>query len=151
VLVVDDNPVNLMVMTALLEPRGLDVTLAGDGAEAVALAAELHFDLILMDLQMPILDGFGATLQIRRQESSSSRPAVPVIAFSSGTPGTEALSAHGLSGCLVKPCAVDDLEDCLLRWCPTYRPAPTAHHGQRVQGRWPTQRRSPAAGSVPAR
>ena len=61
VLVVDDNPVNLMVISALLESRGLMPFLAADGAEAVALASEHHFDLILMDLQMPILDGLEAT------------------------------------------------------------------------------------------
>ena len=57
----DDNPVNLMVISALLESRGLMPFLAADGAEAVALASGHHFDLILMDLQMPILDGLEAT------------------------------------------------------------------------------------------
>jgi len=72
VLVVDDKPVNLMVMPALLESRGLVPVLAADGAEAVTLACELHFALILMDLQMPILDGLRTTSAIRR--SGASRP-----------------------------------------------------------------------------
>jgi two-component system sensor histidine kinase BarA len=133
VLVVDDNPLNLMVMSALLESRGLVPLLAADGAEAVALACEMHFDLILMDLQMPILDGLEATAAIRRFENSRSRPAVPVVAYSSVLPGRGILADHGMNGSLTKPCEDQDLEDCLVRWCPTYHSAPTVHvaHGDR--------------------
>ena len=127
VLVVDDNPANLMLISALMESRGLVPVLAADGAEAVTLACELHFDLILMDLQMPILDGLGATSAIRRFETYSSRPAVPVVAYSSASPGAGVLATHGLNGSLTKPCGDQDLEDCLVQWCPTYRsPRPCA-------------------------
>jgi CheY-like chemotaxis protein len=125
VLAVDDNPVNLMVISALMESRGLVPLLAADGAEAVALACEMHFDLILMDLQMPILDGWEATAAIRRFETTCSRPAVPVIAYSGTSPAAGVLANHGMNGSLAKPCDDQDLEDCLVRWCPTYHPAPT--------------------------
>ncbi len=128
VLVADDNPVNLMLISDLLESRGLVPVLAADGAEAVALACELHFDLILMDLQMPILDGLRATSAIRRFETSHSQPAVPVIAYSSASPGACLLAAHGFDGSLAKPCGEQELEDCLVQWCPAYRPA-SARHG----------------------
>jgi CheY-like chemotaxis protein len=121
VLVVDDNPVNLMVIAALMESRGLVPLLAADGAEAVALACEMHFDLILMDLQMPILDGLEATAAIRRFETTSLRPAVPVVAYSSSTVGARVLASHGMNGSLAKPCDDKELEDCLVRWCPAYR------------------------------
>ncbi|MDP3223598.1 MAG: response regulator [Rubrivivax sp.] len=124
VLLVDDNPVNLMLMSALLESRGLVPTLAADGAEAVALACELPFDLVLMDLQMPILDGLGATAAIRRFEADQSRAATPVLAYSSTCPGEKVLSRHGLNGSLSKPCDDQELEDCLVQWCPRYRPSP---------------------------
>jgi CheY-like chemotaxis protein len=123
VLVVDDNPANLMVISALMESRGLVPLLAEDGAEAVALACELQFDLILMDLQMPILDGLGATSAIRRFEAYSSRRAVPVVAYSSISPGAGVLATHGINGSLIKPCGDQELEDCLVQWCPTYRSA----------------------------
>jgi CheY-like chemotaxis protein len=129
VLVVDDDPVNLSVMAALMASKGLVPLLAADGAEAVALACEIHFDLILMDLQMPILDGLGATAAIRRFEDTCSRPAVPVIAHSSALPGAGILDACGISGRLTKPCDDQDLEDCLLLWCPTYRSPPAARRG----------------------
>ncbi|WP_158219882.1 response regulator [Ideonella sp. A 288] len=121
VLVVDDNPMNLTLMSALIESRGLVPVVAADGAEAVALACGLRFDLILMDLQMPILDGLGATSAIRRFEAHSSRAAVPVLAYSSAPPGANLLAAHGLNGSLNKPCELQELEDCLAQWCPAYR------------------------------
>lgn len=124
VLVVDDNPVNLMVISAMMESRGIVPLLAADGAEAVALACELDFDIILMDMLMPILDGLGATSAIRRFETDSARPAVPVVAYSSVSLAEVVLARHGLNGSLTKPCGDRDLDDCLLRWCPTYRSAP---------------------------
>jgi len=119
VLVADDDPVSLMLISALMESRGVLPLLAGDGAEALALASELPFDLILMDLQMPVLDGVGATLAIRQMEQRLSRPPVPVVAFSSLLPSAGFLAAHGLSGSLRKPCSGQDLDDCLARWCPS--------------------------------
>ena len=120
VLVVDDNPVNLMVMSARLESRRLVAFLAGDGAEAVALASEMRVDLILMDLQMPILDGLAATAAIRRLEGDCSRPPVPVLAFTSTSPGSKVLAAYGMNGSLSKPCEDRELENCLVTWCPSY-------------------------------
>ncbi len=124
-LVVDDNPANLMVISALMESRGLVPVLAADGAEAVALACETRFDLILMDLQMPILDGWEATAAIRRFEATCSRPAVPVVTYSIKSPGAGILARHGMNGSLDKPCSDQALEDCLVRWCPAYHPKPT--------------------------
>ena len=122
VLIADDDPVNLAVMSALLRSRGIDISLAADGAEAVALACELPFDLVLMDLQMPVLDGLSATSAIRRFETLSSRTPVPVVAYSSLSPAALVLAAHGLNGSLPKPCADQELDGCLLRWCLMYRP-----------------------------
>ena len=127
VLVVDDNPVNLMAMSEMLASRGLVPCLAVDGAEAVSLVCELPFDLILMDLQMPILDGLAATSAIRRFEALNSRSAVPVVAYSSLAPSSGVLATHGLNGSLNKPCEDHELEDCLVQWCPTYR-VPAAKH-----------------------
>jgi two-component system, sensor histidine kinase and response regulator len=93
----------------------------------VALACELPFDLVLMDLQMPILDGLRATAAIRRFESRYARPAVPVLAYSSSFPAGDLMAKFGISGCLNKPCQDQDLDACLARWCPAYRSAPAWH------------------------
>ena len=127
VLIVDDNPVNLMAMSEMLASRGLVACLAADGAEAVSLVCELPFDLVLMDLQMPILDGLAATSAIRRFEALNSRSAVPVVAYSSLAPRAGVLATHGLNGSLNKPCEDHELEDCLVQWCPNYRVAPAMH------------------------
>lgn len=151
VLVVDDNPVNLMLISALMESRGFVPLLAADGAEAVALASELHFDLILMDLQMPILDGFGATSAIRRVEADRLRPTVPVVAYSGMSVGARHLAAHGINGSLAKPCSDQDLEDCLVQWCPTYRPAPAMRGSSRHDSGWQPSSRSPGTSSASLR
>ncbi|MEY3251973.1 MAG: hypothetical protein RL227_946 [Pseudomonadota bacterium] len=131
VLVVDDCPVNLAVVSAKLKALGVTPMQAADGAEAVALACEWQFDLILMDLQMPILDGLGATSAIRRFELHRSRPAVPVLAHSSSAVEATVLVRHGLSGHLPKPCTEQQLQTCLLRWCPSYAPGAAAGFGSR--------------------
>lgn len=120
VLVVDDNPVNRMLACEMLALWGIKALLAVDGSEAVALARERALDLILMDLQMPVLDGLGATLQIRRFEIERSRPRVPIVAYTSGGFGTDRmrLQDFGLDGVLAKPCEAHELHACLLRWCP---------------------------------
>ena len=151
VLVVDDNPVNLMVISTILESRGLVPVLAADGAEAVTLACELHFDLILMDLQMPILDGFRATSAIRRFETSRSRPPVPVVAYSSASPDARVLATHGLNGSLTKPCEAEELDACLVQWCPAYRSAPTARGAPHDNNWWHSARRSPGTSSASLR
>lgn len=151
VLVVDDNPVNLMMMSALLESKGLVPLLAADGAEAVVLACETHFDLILMDLQMPILDGLRATAAIRRFENTGSRPAVPVVAYSLASPGARVLAAYGVDGTLTKPCSAQQLEDCLVRWCTAYRSASTARFVASGNRRRRAGDPEPGSGSVSLR
>lgn len=124
VLVADDNAVNLSVMAARLVSRGIEPVLAKDGAEALDLARGMRLDLVLMDIQMPVLNGLAATAAIRRFERARARAAVPVVAHSSACPGPGVLARHGLSGSLSKPCDDAELESCLLQWCASYRPAP---------------------------
>ena len=131
VLVVDDNPLNLMVISAMLESRGIVPLLAADGVEAAALACELHFDLILMDLQMPVLGGLAATETIRHFEDRAKLPAVPVVAYSSTDVRPQILAQHGLNGRLPKPCTGPELDACLAHWCPTHR-LPSAPAGAPV-------------------
>ena len=122
VLVVDDNPSNLGAASALLEQCGISALLAADGAEAVALCSDADFDLVLMDLQMPVVDGLAATSAIRRNETLNARPTAAVLAFSSCASPQSLLDACGFSGVLCKPCTLDQLEECLVRWCPDYQP-----------------------------
>ena len=103
VLLAEDHPVNQMVTREMLESGGHRVTLAGDGAEAVERAAAGGFDLILMDMQMPTVDGLEATRRIRALPAPAG--AVPIIALTANAlPGDAArCRAAGMNGHLAKP------------------------------------------------
>jgi CheY-like chemotaxis protein/anti-sigma regulatory factor (Ser/Thr protein kinase) len=81
VLVADDVPQNQELLQLLLARRGHTMTAAGDGAQVVELAAREEFDVILMDFQMPTIDGLSATRLIRQQAESAGRARVPIIAM----------------------------------------------------------------------
>ena len=87
VLVVEDNPVNQHVALRVVEKQGYSPRAVGNGREALALLAKEHFDLVLMDIQMPEMDGIEATIAIRREERGTSRH-VPIIA----------MTAHAMQG-----------------------------------------------------
>ena len=135
VLVVDDDPAGLERACALLERCGATAQAAVDGVQGVALARVHDFDLILMDLQMPVLDGLAATMQIRAREKARSRPRAPVLAYTSVALGDDLLRSCGIDGVLTKPCSVNALGECLRRWCDldagSLRGAPA---GERVCG-----------------
>ena len=133
VLVVDDDPFHLMVAAQMLSRMGIKPLVKADGAEAVALACGLELDLILMDLQMPVLDGFGATAQIRRFEREHSRRRVPVVAHTSTLVGGDLtrLRDSGFDAVLEKPSGAHAMRECVMRWClPVGHLAAPAHTGK---------------------
>ena len=102
VLVVDDSDDIRGLLRLLLERRGCRVVEAEDGQEAVARAAEVRPDLILMDLSMPVLDGYEATRRIHEQPQLMNIPVVAVSACCDAPSRSEALAA-GCVACLGKP------------------------------------------------
>ena len=82
VLLAEDHPVNQRVVQAILSGGGMEVTTVGDGAQAVEAFTAGAFDLILMDMQMPVMDGLTATRAIRAAEQSAGRPRTPLIMLS---------------------------------------------------------------------
>ena len=105
VLVVDDNPVNRQVLGLILSSGDLLHDEAGDGAEAVALASREPYDAILMDLQMPVMDGFEAIRRIRLIEAESGRARTPILVVSANCldDHVDAAAAAGADGHLCKP------------------------------------------------
>jgi signal transduction histidine kinase/ActR/RegA family two-component response regulator len=105
ILVVDDAPVNAELMTILLERNGHSVHAVTGGAEAVETVAAERFDLVLMDLMMPEVDGLEAARRIRSEESAGNRPRTPIIALSASVLETDRVAAlaAGMDGFAAKP------------------------------------------------
>jgi len=111
VLVAEDNPVNQRVATAMLKRRGHQVTIAGNGAEAVRLIATQNFDAVFMDVQMPELDGLEATLAIRRAEAGTGHH-LPIIAMTAHAMNgdRERCLAAGMDDYLTKPVSIAGID-----------------------------------------
>ena len=127
VLLVEDNPINQGVARAMLTKLGLGMTLANHGQEALDLVRERDFDLVLMDCQMPVMDGFAATEAIRRLPGGCGR-SVPIVALTANTmQGDEARCLRaGMDDFLAKPYSMDQLRTTVQRWLPAMDAAPAS-------------------------
>ena len=105
VLLAEDNEINQTVARSMLEAAGHRVTVAVDGAQAVASCAAQVFDCVLMDCQMPVMDGVEATRRIRAHEAETGRPKTPIIALTANAMrgDRERYLAAGMDGFLAKP------------------------------------------------
>ncbi len=111
ILLAEDHPTNQRVVQLILEPLGVDLTIVGDGAQALALFQAGAFDLILMDMQMPVMDGLSATRAIREREAQTGAPATP-IAMLTANAMDEHLRAGVAAGAdqhIAKPITPDSL------------------------------------------
>ncbi len=130
VLLVDDVPTNLLVAAHYLSRLGLEVETADSGRAAVQKATTSHFDAILMDLQMPEMDGFEAAQAIRMHEAGHAQQrAVPIIALSAAAMATDLRAAReaGMNDHVAKPIDPRLLERSLLKWItPSLRQTPAA-------------------------
>ena len=117
VLLAEDNPINSMLGLELLAMVGVVATAAMNGLEAVELARQRRFDLILMDVHMPEMDGLSATRAIRSLPSGGD---VPIIAMTASVlqAEREACQTAGMNGHLAKPIDTQALFQTLLQWLP---------------------------------
>ena len=118
VLLVEDNEVNRMIAAEMLRTLGVAVVEAEDGAQALALIDQQRFDLVLMDLQMPVLDGYAATRRIREREARLRLPRVPVVALTANAFDEDAAQslAVGMDAHLAKPYTLAQLRELVTRW-----------------------------------
>ena len=120
VLVAEDNSVNQMVAVRLLERLGCRVDVAGNGAEAVQMATRLPYSLIFMDCHMPEMDGFEATLKIRRRENDLGLVAMPIVALTASVlqEDRDRCVSAGMDDIIGKPVQPAELAQVLRRFGP---------------------------------
>jgi TMAO reductase system sensor TorS len=120
VLLVEDNPVNQRVVQKMLEKLGLQPVTANDGIEALAALKRDSFDLVLMDCQMPRLDGYAATEAIRERERESGLTRLPIVALTANVLAgdREHCLAVGMDDYLSKPVKPSALANKLRQWLP---------------------------------
>ena len=117
VMAVDDNPANLKLISAMLADRVNNVTTCKNGQEAVESAKQLPFDLIFMDIQMPVLDGVSACAQIKKDSLNQNSPIIAVTAHV--LPGEkEQFLQKGMDDCLAKPIDEVALQSIIDKWAP---------------------------------
>ena len=120
VLLVEDNPINRLVATEMLADMGLAVEGAADGQEAVERLSAEPFDLVLMDCQMPVLDGYSATVAWRQRERDEGRHRTPIAAVTANALPSDRKRCldSGMDDYLAKPYKREDLMGLLTRWLP---------------------------------
>ncbi len=114
-LLVEDNEINQQVAKEILEGAGLNVALANDGQEAVNAVKENEYDAVLMDIQMPVMDGYTATREIRKDERFKELPIIAMTAHAMAGDEDKSLEA-GMNGHVAKPIDPDQLFSTLQKW-----------------------------------
>ena len=115
VLLVEDNEINQQVAREILEGAGLNVALAADGQEGVNAVKENNYDVVLMDVQMPVMDGYAATREIRKDKSFKDLPIIAMTAHAMAGDENKSLEA-GMNGHVTKPIDPDQLFSTLQKW-----------------------------------
>jgi signal transduction histidine kinase/CheY-like chemotaxis protein len=126
VLVAEDQRTNWMLIERLLARRGVTAAHATDGRDVLTKLESDHYDLILMDCQMPVLDGYNTAREIRSRERARQRDHVPIVAMTASAMegDRERCLAAGMDDYIAKPVDSDRLDQLLRRWLP--EPEPTA-------------------------
>jgi len=137
ILLAEDNEVNQLLAVILLEGWGVSVEVVGDGLEALEALRKTRYDLVLMDIQMPRMDGFEATARLRQPESGVLDPRVPVVAMTAYAmrEDRQRCLEAGMDDYLAKPIEPATLLEVLNRQCGTAVDLTTSgSHGLRGPG-----------------
>ncbi|MDQ8187896.1 response regulator [Pelagicoccus sp. SDUM812002] len=118
VLVAEDTLTNQIVVRGILKKFGISCDIANNGEEAVEMLKKTNYDLVLMDMQMPILDGMEATRLIREKSTGTLRPNVPIVAVTANVMESDRLKCieAGMDGHITKPISKDNLVAILEQW-----------------------------------
>jgi CheY-like chemotaxis protein/HPt (histidine-containing phosphotransfer) domain-containing protein len=124
-LIVDDEETNRIVMAETFRHAGVDIMMACNGQEAVELCRTNRFNLIFMDCQMPVVDGFAATIAIQEEAASKQRKAPPIVALTADATlaAQKRCQEVGMVDYLIKPLDFNKLQAVLSHWLPELRPS----------------------------
>lgn len=137
VLVVEDHPAYRILLGWILQKLGLKFVVVDDGQAALAVMRRQRIDLVLTDCQMPVMDGYAMTREVRRGEGLAGAARMPIIAFTAalGPEQIQRCVAAGMDAWLLKPVTFEQLRDVLTDWLPgTVTPSK-----QPAPPRWPTR------------
>ena len=129
VLLAEDNMINAQIFTHMMERWGARVTIAGNGQEAVEIACSMSFDIIFMDCQMPDLDGYGATRELRQFMKDGAVKPTPIIALTANAMkgDRERCLTAGMDDYLSKPAQARDIARKIQHWTNQQTGEPSAH------------------------
>ena len=115
----EDNLVNQLVAKRLLEKAGTNVEIAENGLEAVAAVERKRYDVVFMDIQMPEMDGYQATVEIRRREGTARHTPIIALTAHAMPEDRQRCLASGMDDYLSKPVSPEDQQGALRRWGPS--------------------------------
>ena len=143
VLLVDDHPAYCLLMGAMFERLGLAFEVCAHGQAALAFLDVTCVDRMFSDCQMPVMDGFAMTRELRRREQRAGTQGVPVIAFTGklGAHEIQQCQAAGMDAWLDKPVTFQQLRQVLGDWLPGPRISEAVQPMVAVEGRWPSRAR----------
>ncbi len=122
-LLAEDNPVNRTVVVHTLRRLGYEVQVVTNGEEALSAMAAQPFDMVLMDCQMPVRDGYSATRELRRREGDARHTPIVALTAAAMTADRDRCVAAGMDDYLTKPVRANELDAALQRWLPAPRAA----------------------------
>lgn len=117
ILLVEDNKTNQMVAKIMLKKIGCQAEIAENGQEAIDKSAQTDYDIIFMDVHMPVVDGYQATQEIQQRERSQGKKSTSIIAMTAGaSEDIEQCMAVGMCDHLRKPFKKEELEEIITKW-----------------------------------
>ena len=117
ILIVDDILINRMLLTDILTSLGCQCTKAHNGEEALLMLRDRPFDMILMDLEMPVMNGFETTAAIRAMEGEKSQTPIIAITAHNADEIADGLTASGFTGVITKPFLISNIEKLVNEYC----------------------------------
>jgi CheY-like chemotaxis protein len=118
ILIAEDNPINAKLLNKLLQNVGHECQIVVNGVEAVKSVATEHFDIVLMDIEMPVLSGLEATRIIRKSEEENGLPAIPIVGISANARASfyETALNNGFNEYITKPYLKEDVYEAIRKW-----------------------------------